>query len=158
MTVSPTLISAVSHGQVSVDDSGAFTTAIYDLLVTDAASLLNQEEAIEKGIVPANIYDRLQALLICHLWEGGDPVYALSSYHSGDYSHSLTEAGMTVWMIQYLSILQKWSQQSTPQAEDAVTRADVDMGLGQLDSNTINAPWRGNGASSGTTNPWGLQF
>jgi hypothetical protein len=156
MTVSTTLVSAVSHGQIVVSDSLPFTTAIYNLLVVDAKSLLDQEETAKKGILPTNIYDRLQALLICHLWEGGDPVYALSSYHSGDYSHSLKDAGMTVYMVQYLSILQKWSQQSTPQAESSVQRADCDMGLAQLDPNSIIKPWN-DGTNPNTTNPWGIQ-
>jgi hypothetical protein len=156
MTVSPALLSAVSHGTVVVDDSGTLTDEVYQVLVTDAKSLLDQEETVKKGILPTNIYDRLHALLICHLWEGGDPTYVLSSYHSGDYSQSLGKAGVTVYIVQYQEILLKWSQQNTPQVQDAVTRADVDMGLAQLDPNSILAPWRDSG-SSGNTNPWGLQ-
>ena len=44
MVMSTALVAAVSHGQIVVSDSGAFTTAIFDLLEPDAKSLLDQEE------------------------------------------------------------------------------------------------------------------
>ena len=155
MTISQPLIAAVSAGQIVVNDSGPFTTAIYDLIVPDAKSLLDQEEV--KGILPSNIYDRCHALLVCHLWTIGNPTFGLSSYHSGDFSQSIKDPGQSVYWMQFQYIIQKWNQQNTPQAEDSVARADCDMGLGKLDPNSIITPWTGPGNSTATTNPWGLQ-
>lgn len=154
MAVSATLVAAVSRGIIVVSDSGAFTTAIYNLIVPDAKSLLDQN--VGSGNLPSNIYDRCWALMVCHLWIIGDPAFGFSSYSAGDYSQSLKEPGDSVYSIQCKAVIAQWNQQSTPQAQDGVRRADTDMGLMQTDPNTIPEPWD-NGSSPNQTNPWGIQ-
>ena len=154
MTVSIALVAAVSRGLIVVSDSLAFTNAIYNLLVPDAKSLLDQE--VGSHNLPANLYDRCHALMICHLWEVGDPSYGTTSYSSGDYSQGLKDPGQTVYKMQITEIIAKWNQQSTPQAESAVQRPDCDLGLMQTDPNAIPKAWN-DGSSPMTTNPWGIQ-
>lgn len=152
MAVSVALVGAVSRGLIVVSDSLAFTNAIYALLVIDAKSLLDQE--VGSRNLPSNLYDRCHALLICHLWEIGDPSYGTTSYSTGDYSQGLKDPGESVYSMQAKVIIAKWNNQSTPQAETAVQRADTNMGYMQTDPNAINKPW-----SDGTApqNPWGFQ-
>jgi hypothetical protein len=153
MAVSITLVSAVSRGLIVVSDSLAFTTAIYNLLVIDAKSLLDQE--VGSGNLPSNLYDRCHALFICHLWEMGDPSYGTTSYSTGDYSQGLKEPGQTIYSMQVMQIIAKWNQQSTPQAESSVQRADCDLGLMQTDPNTIPKAWVESGTAQ-VSNPWGF--
>lgn len=154
MAVTATLVAAVSRGLIVVSDSLPFTNAIFDLTVPDAKSLLDQE--VGSGRLPSNLYDRCHALFVCHIWEVGDPSYGTTSYSSGDYSQGLKEPGETVYSMQAKSIIAKWNQQGTPQAETAVQRADIDMGLMQTDPNTIPKPWV-DGGTPQVTNPWGIQ-
>lgn len=153
MTVSTTLVAAVSRGLIVVSDSGAFTTAIYNLIVPDAKSLLDQN--VGSGNLPPNIYDRCWALMVCHLWIIGDPAFGFSSYSAGDYSQSLKEPGDSVYSIQCKAAIAQWNQQGTPQAQTGVRRADTDMGLMQTDPQTVQEPWT-EGGSPPKTNPWGI--
>jgi len=153
MTVSTTLVAAVSRGLIVVSDSGAFTTAIYNLIVPDAKSLLDQN--VGSANLPSNIYDRCWALMVCHLWIIGDPAFGFSSYSAGDYSQSLKEPGDSVYSIQCKAVIEQWNQQGTPQAQTGVRRADTDMGLMQTDPQTVQEPWT-EGGSPPKTNPWGI--
>jgi hypothetical protein len=152
MTVTTTLVAAVSRGLIVVSDSGAFTTEYYNLIKPDAKSLLDQN--VGSGNLPTNIYDRCWALMICHLWITGDPAFGFSSYSAGDYSQSLKEPGDSVYSLQVKAAIAQWNQQGTPQAQSGVRRADCDMGLMQTDPQQVQEPWAD--GSSVKTNPWGI--
>jgi len=128
MTISTANIPLVS--KYTVSDSGDFTTDLFNSLFADAKTILDEDNP---GL-PADLYDRCHALLICHLYEMRDPQAGLKSFTSGDFQGS-KDAGVTTYLLQYRGIIQRYQNKSaaTDIPTSGIGRCDVDLGVMALD-------------------------
>jgi len=134
MTITSANIPLVS--KYTVSDSGDFTNALFTSLSADALTLLTEDDP---GL-PADLYDRCHALMVCHLYETRDPEAGLKSFNSGDFQGT-KEAGVTIYLLQYRDIIQRYQYKTadTTAPTDGIGRCDVNMGPMALDNSDAYA-------------------
>lgn len=120
MTVSTSDIPAVSPYAVS--DSGTFTTTLFNTYSTQAKLVL---DTVAPDSMPAVLYDRCHALIICHFYALKLGQIEMRSTENGDFV--FVQPGKTGYWIQCMDIVKQF-EGATFEAIDTtlagVTRAD----------------------------------
>jgi len=122
MAVDAALVNAANRNMTAAQAATALS-----LWQTTAKALLDHDNP---GLDTV-LYDLCHALMICHLWAGGDEKAGLKSYSSGDFSAS-QNPGQTIWSIQYHQIISDFQTSNVEESTD-VARSDSVMGDFKLD-------------------------
>jgi hypothetical protein len=125
MTVDSSLVNAANRGMTA-----AQATTALSAYGTIAKALVDKDNP---GL-GTTLYEWCQALMICHLWAGGDEKAGLKSYSTGDFSAS-QDPGQTTWSIQYRQIIENFQVSDVAEAKD-VSRCDAVMPDFKLDQST----------------------
>lgn len=122
MAVDAVLVNAANRGMTLAQATTALST-----FGTIAAEIVANDIS---GLSSA-LSDWCTALMICHLWAGGDEKAGMRSFTTGDFSGS-QDPGKTIWMIQYQQILADFRIDNVAEAHD-VRRCDSIMDDFKLD-------------------------
>jgi hypothetical protein len=125
MTVDATLVNAANRGMTTVQAASALSS-----FQTIAAAILDKDNP---GLTTA-LYDWCHALMICHLWAGGDEKSGYKSFSTGDFSAS-QNPGETIWSLQYRQIIADFQEYDVATATD-VRRSDSVIEDFKLDQST----------------------
>jgi hypothetical protein len=125
MTVDSSLVNAANRGMTA-----AQATTALSAYGTIAKALVDKDNPS----LSTTLYEWCQALMICHLWAGGDEKAGLKSYSTGDFSAS-QDPGQTTWSIQYRQIIENFQVSDVAEAKD-VSRSDAVMPDFKLDQST----------------------